>query len=93
MAHLYELDCGMLVVTDYENAEESLIGYDFSSSRNILLTCGWLMAVSDIFGKNIPKLIKKKLNNIYQPPPLNLNALSKKYALNVNNLSLHEDSP
>jgi hypothetical protein len=93
MAHLYELDCGMLVVTDYENAEESLIGYDFSSSRHILLTCGWLMAVSDIFGKNIPKLIKKKLSNIYQPPPLNLNTLSKKYALNANNINLHEDSP
>jgi len=92
MAHLFELDCGMLVVTEYENMEESLIGYDFSSSRHLLLTCGWLMSVSDFFSKNINKLIKKKINNIYQPPPLNLNALAKKYALNANSLNLHEDS-
>lgn len=92
MAHLYEIDCGMLVVTDYDKMEESLIGYDFSSSRHVLLTCGWLMAVSDFFGKNVNKLIKKKLTNIYQPPPLNLNALAKKYTLNTG-LNMHETAP
>ena len=92
MAHLFELDCGMLVVTDYDNMEESVIGYDFSSSRHLLLTCGWLMSVSDFFGKNINRLIKKKLDNIYQPPPLNLNALAKKYTLSANSINLHEDA-
>jgi hypothetical protein len=51
------------------------------------------MAVSDFFGQAIPKLLTKKMTQIYKSKPLNLAGLSKKYALNLDSLNLHEESP
>ena len=37
-----------------------MIGFDFSSSKNLLITCGWIMAVSNFFNMTSEKLLKKK---------------------------------
>ena len=72
LAHLYEIDCQMFVVFGNENEGKCLVGFDFSSSRYLLIVCGWMMAVSDFFWQTIPKLFVKKLNRIYKGKPLNL---------------------
>ena len=67
-----------------------MVGLDFGSSRHLLIVCGWVMAVSDFFNQNLPKMIKKKMAQIYKPKPLNLTALSKKYPVSLGTLNLHE---
>lgn len=68
----------MVITFSQHNKGEEEIGFDFSSSRHILITCGWLMAISDFFSKIEGKLILKKMDLIYKPKPLNLASFSKK---------------
>ena len=93
LAHLFEIDCPMLVCFDQGDNDEKTVGFDFSSSRHLLITCGWLMAVSDFFNQISSKLIKKKLYQIYKPKPLNIGSLAKKHTLPLNNFNYHEQSP
>ena len=51
------------------------------------------MAQSQFFQQINQKLIPKKMSQIYNPKPLNLGALSKKYNLPLSHANLHEESP
>lgn len=92
LAHLYEINCPMIVAEGQKVEGEQVVGFDFGSSRHLLVTCGWLMGVSNYFGQIGEKLILKKMGQIYKPKPLNLGALSEKYALPAAHLNLHEAS-
>ena len=91
LAHLFQIDCQMLVIFGDEKEEQCLVGFDFSSSRQLLITCGWVMAVSDFFGQTIHKLFAKKLNQIYKAKPLNLGS-SQKTGCSTR-IEMHEESP
>ena len=41
--------------------DKDYVGFSFDNSRELLLVSGWLMGVSDMFGKIGEKLIPKRL--------------------------------
>lgn len=79
----------MIIVEEKEDGED-IIKFDFSSSRYILITCGWVMAVSNFFDRTYSKLIQKKYKSIYKPKPLNLGPLNQKCTI-IKTLNLHEN--
>lgn len=92
VAHLFEVR-SPFVVEEGENAEgEAQVGFDFSSSRHLLLACGWLMAVSNFFNRSLD-LFRLKFHAIYKPKALDLHNLGRKYMAAPKALNLHEGSP
>ena len=61
----------MLIVYEDKGKDECIIGFDFDSSRHLLIACGWIMSISDFFGQTIEKLFVKKKEKIYQRKPIN----------------------
>ena len=90
LAHLYECQCPLVIVRQEE--EKTTVGFDFTSSKHLLIACGWLMAVSNFFSKVVAKLFAKRLNAIYKPKPLNFTALSQKYTNVMKNINYHENT-
>ena len=92
LGHLYQIDCRFLVVLENEKEGNCVVGYDFGSSRHMLITCGWMMAVSDFFGQT-HKLIQKKMDKIYQSKSVDLASLSQKYHTTMRQANFHENAP
>lgn len=90
VAHLCEAECPLVVVR--EEAGKRVVGFDFTSSKHLLIACGWVMAVSNFFNQTVDKLFKRKFENIYKPKPLNFASLSQKYANIIKETNLHHNS-
>ena len=65
LAHLSECECPYLVGISYDCNEKlgGRVGLNFGSSRELLLCCGWVMAVSHYFGKIADRKLKGIINH------------------------------
>jgi hypothetical protein len=90
LAHLFEVECPLVIVR--EEKGRTLVSFDFTSSKYLLLACGWVMAVSSFFNQTVDKLFKPRFESIYKAKPLNFASLRQKYSNVIKEVNLHQAS-
>jgi hypothetical protein len=90
LAHLFEAQCPLVIVR--EDQGKTVACFDFTSSKYLLLACGWVMSVSSFFTHTADMLFRRKFEDIYKPKPLNFASLTHKYANAVKEVNLHLNS-